>query len=75
MYSVISQEKTPLRDSRGGSIYRRSYLCDGQTDVPGLPTEDAPGSLCYVAESGESYVLDHRRTWHPCPKGGMVWHV
>ncbi len=75
MFSVITQEKTSLRDSRGGSVYRRAYLCDGDEDLKALPTEDAPGSLAYVAETGKCCVLDHVGTWHPCAEGGIPWRV
>ncbi len=75
MYSVINQEKTPLRDSRGGNIYRRVYLCDTEADVPALPTSDAPGSLAYAAAEGKGYVLDHGKTWRVCSTGGIPWRV
>ncbi|MBQ9781040.1 MAG: hypothetical protein IJW00_08860 [Clostridia bacterium] len=73
MFSVITQEKTPLRDSRGGSVYRRTYLCDHHHDLAALPTDDAPASLCYVAETGKCYVLDHEKRWCLCPQGGVPW--
>ncbi len=75
MHSVINQEKTPLRDNRGGSIYRRAYLCDKTEDVSLLPTEDAPGSVCYVAADGKNYVLNHEKTWCACPVGGVPWQI
>lgn len=75
MFSVINQEKTPLRDSRGGNIYRRVYLCDDDEDVPALPKGDAPGSLAYVTETGKGYVLDHGKIWRVCPVGGIPWQV
>ena len=75
MFSVICQEKTPLRDHRGGSIYRRSYLCDDDRDMAVIPTEDAPGSLAYTATEGKCYLLDHHKCWHLCPAGGVPWGV
>lgn len=75
MFSIISQEKTPLRDSRGGSVYRRLYLCDGDADLSEIPTADAPGSVIYVADTGKTYVLDHGKCWRPCLEGGVPWHV
>ena len=75
MFSVILQEKTPLRDSRGGSIYRRAYLCDTLEDLESLPVSDAPASEAYVAEEGKTYILDHHKTWVPCPMGGMPWRA
>ena len=75
MYSVIHQTKTLLRDRRGDSVYRRSYLCDTAEDLPLLPTDDAPGSLAYIAVAGRYYLLDHHKTWHPCPPGGAPWQI
>ncbi len=75
MYSVLQQEKTNLRDSRGGTVYRRLYLCDTAADVKVLPQEDAPGSLAVVADGGDLCLLDHSRTWRPAGsgQGGVVW--
>lgn len=75
MFSVITQEKTPLRDSRGGSVYRRTYLCDTAEDLSALPVTDAPGTLAYVVVSGKTYVLDHGKSFHSCPEGGIPWRV
>ena len=75
MYSVIRQEKTSLRDATGGTMYRKAYLCDTKADVGTLPTTDAHGSLCYVAETGESYVLDNTGTWCCGGKVGVVWYI
>lgn len=76
MFSVILQEKTPLRDSRGGNIYRRAYLCDTAEDLAGLPVSDAPASVAYVADGGQSYILNHHKAWIPCPSGGvLLWHA
>ncbi len=75
MFSVITQEKTPIRDNCGGSVYRRFYLCDEAEDVEQLPVSDAPGTVAYVIDSGMTCVLDHRRAWHPCPEGGIPWRT
>ena len=75
MFSVISQEKTPLRDSRGGNIYRRIYLCDGGEDLGEIPMGDAPGSLAYTAAEGKCFVLDHGKHWRLSPGGGVPWGV
>lgn len=77
MYSVLQQEKTPLRDGRGAWIYRRLYLCDRAEDLPLLPTDDAPGSGALVAEGGAFYILNHTRAWCAAPGavglGGCLW--
>ena len=70
MYSVLQQEKTALRDSRGMTVYRRLYLCDTPADVEELPTDDAPGSGALTAAGGGFYLLDHNRTW--CAAEGAV---
>lgn len=70
MYSVLQQEKTALRDSRGGSVYRRLYLCDEAADLDALPKDDAPGSGALVAEGGRFFVLNHAHNW--CPADGAV---
>ncbi len=75
MFSVITQEKTTLRDSRGASVYRRAYLCDEAEDLALLPVSDAPGSMAYVIASGEAYLLDHGKAWHFCPGGGIPWRT
>lgn len=63
MFSVMSQEKTNLRDGRGMTVYRRLYLCDCAEDIADLPAEDAPGSGALVADGGDMYLLDHARVW------------
>ncbi len=75
MFSVIRQEKTPLRDQRGGSIFRRSYLCDFSEEIASLPTGDAPGSVCFTADEGKLYVLNHSGVWCACPAGGVPWLI
>lgn len=75
MFSVIRQEKTLLRDRSGGSIFRRSYLCDTVGELPTIPTEDAPGSVCLAADTGELYVLNHGGVWCACPTGGVPWLI
>ena len=75
MFSVIDQNKTTLRDSCGGSVYRRVYLCDSEADLSDLPVSDAPGSVAYTADAGQSYVLDHVGNWRACSGGGVPWHV
>ena len=76
MFSVLRQEKTILRDARGGSVYRRLYLCDEMADLSALPTDDAPGTAVIVADSGESYLLDHGGRWHAVPgMGGALWNI
>ena len=77
MFSVMQQEKTALRDSRGMSVYRRLYLCDTARDVSELPVSDAPGSGALVAEGGALYLLDHGGRWREASAmagmGGFVW--
>ena len=72
MFSVLKQEKTALRDSRGMTVYRRLYLCDETEDVAMLPRTDAPGSGVIVADGGGLYLLDHRGEWRTC-EGSGVW--
>ena len=77
MYSVLEQVKTPLRDGRGMTVYRRLYLCDIEADVAVLPVTDAPGSGALIAEGGRFLLLDHNRTWRRADGavgiGGIVW--
>ncbi len=77
MYSVLQQEKTVLRDSRGATIYRRLYLCDTPADLEALPADDAPGSGALIACGGHLYLLDHHRTWQAADGaagwGGCLW--
>ena len=77
MFSVLQQEKTALRDSRGMSVYRRAYLCDTAEDVSELPVNDAPGSAAVVAAGGAVYLLDHGGQWREASAmagvGGYVW--
>lgn len=77
MFSVLRQEKTPLRDGRGMTVWHRLYLCDGEADVATLPVEDAPGSGAVVADGGGFYLLDHSRVWRRADGavgiGGCVW--
>ena len=75
MYSDIRQEKTSRRDAKGGTVYRKIYLCDTEEDIPHLPKEDAVGSLCYVAQTGEIYVLDHTPAWRCGGKGMVPWSL
>ena len=77
VYSVLEQEKTPLRDGRGATVFRRLYLCDTAEDVAALPVTDAPGSGSLVAEGGAFYLLDHSRVWRradaAASMGGGLW--
>ncbi len=77
MFSVLQQEKTVLRDSRGMSVYRRLYLCDTAEDVSELPVSDAPGSAAVVAAGGALYLLDHGCRWCEASAmagmGGFLW--
>lgn len=77
MYSVLEQEKTLLRDERGGTVFRRLYLCDTSKDVDGVPVTDAPGSGLLVADGGGFYLLDHGKVWRRAdqalPVGGGLW--
>lgn len=77
MYSVLQQEKTVLRDSRGTTVYRRLYLCDTPADVEALPTDDAPGSGALIALGGGFRLLDHNRVWQEADGaagwGGCLW--
>ena len=75
MYAVIRQEKTVIRDAAGGTVYRRVYLCDTLDDVGQMPVCDAHGSLCYVAETGETYVLDNTHVWRCGGKVGVAWQI
>ena len=77
VYSVLEQEKTPLRDGRGTTVFRRLYLCDTEQDIPALPVTDAPGSGALVADGGSFYLLDHTATWKRADAaagmGGSLW--
>lgn len=77
MYSVLEQAKTPLRDGRGMTVFRRLYLCDTAADVESLPVTDAPGSGVLVAEGGGFYLLDHAKSWKRADAaarlGGSLW--
>ena len=77
MYSVLQQEKTPLRDGRGMTVYRRLYLCDSLEDVSALPVTDAPGSGAVIADGGGFCLLDHSRAWRRADAaagmGGCLW--
>jgi hypothetical protein len=77
MYSVLEQEKTPLRDGRGATVFRRLYLCDTHEDVSSLPVSDAPGSGALVADGGGFYLLDHGYVWRRADAavglGGSLW--
>ena len=78
MYSVLTQEKTALRDRDGRLVYRRLYLCDTEGDVSSLPVTDAPGSGALVAAGGQMYLLDHAATWQAAggmaaAAGGSLW--
>jgi len=77
MYSVLEQEKTPLRDERGATVFRRLYLCDTEEDLAILPVTDGPGSGALVARGGGLYLLDHSRVWQAAGSaagwGGCIW--
>lgn len=78
MYSVLEQERTPLRDGRGAAVFRRLYLCDAPEDLPALPVTDAPGSGALVADGGAFYLLDHGKVWRRADAaassvGGGLW--
>ena len=75
MYSVLEQEKTPLRDERGATVFRRLYLCDAEEDLATLPVTDGPGSGAMVADGGGFYLLDHSRAWRRADGavGGCLW--
>ena len=77
VYSVLEQERTPLRDGRGATVFRRLYLCDTEEDLPSLPVTDAPGSGVLVADGGAFYLLDHRSIWRradaAASMGGSLW--
>jgi len=77
MYSVLEQEKTPLRDERGATVFRRLYLCDTEEDLAILPVTDGPGSGALVADGGAFYLLDHSRAWRRADgavaMGGCLW--
>ena len=67
MYSVLEQEKTPLRDERGATVFRRLCLCDAEEDLATLPVTDGSGSGALVADGGGFYLLDHSGA------GGCLW--
>lgn len=77
MFSVLEQERTSLRDSRGTAVFRRLYLCDTAEDVATLPVTDAPGSGAVIAEGGGFRLLNHRREWKRADNalglGGCLW--
>jgi hypothetical protein len=77
MFSVLEQERTPLRDSRGAAVFRRLYLCDTEEDLASLPVTDAPGSGAVIAEGGGFCLLDHHREWKRADRalglGGCLW--
>ena len=77
MYSVLEQARTPLRDGRGATVFRRLYLCDTEGDVPSLPVSDAPGSGALAADGGHFYLLDHKGVWNRADAavgmGGCLW--
>ena len=39
------------------------YVCDTQEDLSFLPTGCAPGSLAYVIETGNIYVMNSLKKW------------
>ncbi len=71
MFSVLHQEKTSLRDERGGTVFRRLYFCDTEEDIPALPVEDAPGSMVLVARGGTCRLLDHGGVWQAADGAGL----
>ena len=77
MHSVLEQAKTPLRDAKGTTVFRRLYLCDTEADVGKLPVTDAPGSGAMVADGGGFYLLDHGGVWRRADSavsiGGCLW--
>lgn len=76
VYSVLEQAKTPLRDGRGMTVFRRLYLCDTEADLASLPVTDAPGSGALTAEGGGMWLLDHNRVWKRVDTavlGGGLW--
>ena len=75
MYSVLEQEKTPLRDERGATVFRRLYLCDTEEDLATLPVTEGPGSGAMVADGGDFCLLDHSRTRRRADgaMGGCLW--
>ncbi len=77
VYSVLEQARTPLRDGRGMTVFRRLYLCDTEADLENLPVADAPGSGALIAEGGGLWLLDHNRTWRrangAAALGGGLW--
>ncbi len=80
MFSVMHQEKTSLRDARGGTVFRRLYLCDTEDDILLLPSDDAPGSAAVIAAGGGCRLLDHGGVWRnaDAPRalpGGGVWSL
>ncbi len=78
MFSVLRQEKTALRDARGGTVFRRLYLCDAASDTEALPVTDAPGSVAVVADGGGCWLLDHAGVWRAAEGlrigGGALWN-
>lgn len=39
------------------------FICDYQSDVANLPTHKGPGSVAYVVENGNKYVLNSQHQW------------
>lgn len=40
-----------------------SYICEGDDDIPNLPTTEVIGSTCLVIPTGDVYILGPSRTW------------
>ncbi len=79
MFSILHQEKTSLRDERGGTVFRCLFLCDGEADIPALPVTTAPGSGAVLAAGGGFYILDHSGVWQRADDarsliGGGLWN-
>ncbi len=80
MFSILHQEKTAFRDARGGTVFRRLYLCDTEADIEALPVSDAPGSVALPADGGDIRLLDHCGTWRRTGHlqfslGGGLWSI
>lgn len=48
----------------GNLIYGiHEYLCDFHKDISNLPTGCAPGSLAYVIETDQIYIMTGQKEW------------
>lgn len=41
----------------------REYMCDTKDDVKDLPVNISPGSMAFIIDTGDLYILNHSREW------------